>query len=296
MYYLDYRYLHELDIDTSNSARDISATAIFAAIADNDYYVPLSAVSTRFIEWFFVDSTNPNIKQLDITLKHAYLTGRALTANSPGSLLPLSTVTAAISAQLSDIKDKMLSALNATISALSAEAVIPVGSVAINKSAPTVSGTWVSATNRFIGELGPNVPSVNITAASVHIPLSSLTVSSNTMPQHRHEVTLDPKTFNKTGSVEGSLSNLGSYIHHRHGAASKNKELSETTITATRAHDGYDGDSSAMGAKAESIAKGYQQLFKVADAGSSGSGTTKKQHLAPPVTELPNTAIFVKTS
>jgi len=291
MYDLDYLYLADLDIDTSRSARDITASALFISINDADYITPVSCVTNRFVDWFFTAS-NPNIPKLDITFKHAYLSGDALTDTGLSSLIPLSTLSAAISSKLTDVFNAMKTKLYATISALTVNNVIPVGTVVLNSTSPSV-GTWTSSASCFIGETRTTATGV-ISSRS----LSAANLSSSTMPTHKHEVTLSPKTMSKTAKISSLVTGNGAYmmpVFDSGGLAIKTAELNEATETIIVATDHYDGGPDKFKSMGEKIKSAYtENLVKVSPA--AGSTAAKSQNIAPPITQISDVKIFTKTA
>jgi len=298
MYNLDYLYLADLDIDTSRSARDITASALFVAINDNDYTTPMSAVVNRFVDWFF-KATNPNIPKLNITLKHAYLSGDALISSNwgPSSLVPYSALTAKIASTLDSIMTMMSTKLGATASALTLDNMLPAGTVIVNKTDPSAFGTWSEPiTGRCIKETVENIgliptdPSAAITALNV--------TSTNIMPYHKHEVTLEPISKSKTAKFEALASGTVGAFDAKAGEV-------WTTInpgswdngfiqTIVYCGDGYDGAHAAktVSDKTKSIAEQYKTMFDVGSVG--GVNETLTIDVSPPITQLTAAKIYVK--
>lgn len=288
MYDLDYLYLADLDIDTSRSARDITASALFISINDADYITPVSCVTNRFVDWFFTAS-NPNIPKLDITFKHAYLSGDALTDTGLSSLIPLSALSAAISSKLTDVFNAMQTKLCATISTLNVNNVIPVGTVVLNSTSPSV-GTWTSSASCFIGETRTTATGVISGRA-----LSAVNLSSSTMPTHKHEVILSPKTMSKTAKISSSVTGNGAYMMPVFGSGGLAIRTGDSTdkqiIVAT---DHYDGGPDQFKSTGKNIKSAYtENLVKVSPA--VGSTATKSQNIAPPITQISDVKIFTKT-
>lgn len=293
MYDLDYLYLADLDIDTSRSARDITASALFISINDADYITPVSCVTNRFVDWFFTAS-NPNIPKLDITFKHAYLSGDALTDTGLSSLIPLSALSAAISSKLTDVFNAMKTKLCATISTLTVNNVIPVGTVVLNSTNSTSpSGTWTCSDNCFIGETRTTATG-DISSRA----LSAVNLSSSTMPAHKHEVILSPKTMSKTAKISSEVTGNGAYmmpVFGSGGLAIKTEELDEAEKKIIVATDHYDGGPDQFESTGNNIKSAYtENLVKVSPA--TGSTDTKSQNIAPPITQISDVKIFTKTA
>lgn len=291
MYNLDYLYLADLDIDTSRSARDITASALFISINDADYITPVSCVTNRFVDWFFTAS-NPNIPKLDITFKHAYLSGDALTDTGLSSLIPLSALSAAISSKLADVFNAMKTKLCATISTLTVNNVIPVGTVVLNSDSPSV-GTWTSSDSCFIGETRTTATG-DISGRA----LSEVNLSISTMPAHKHEVILSPNRMSKTANISSLVTGNGAYmmpVFGSGGLAIKTEELNEAEETIIVATDHYDGGPDQFESTGKNIKSAYtENLVKVSPA--VGSTATKSQNIAPPITQISDVKIFTKTA
>lgn len=289
MYDLDYLYLADLDIDTSRSARDITASALFISINDADYITPVSCVTNRFVDWFFTAS-NPNIPKLDITFKHAYLSGDALTDTGLSSLIPLSALSAAISSKLTDVFNAMKTKLCATINTLTVNNVIPVGTVVLNSTSP--SGTWTSSDSCFIGETRTTATG-DISGRA----LSAVNLSSSTMPAHKHEVILSPKTMSKTAKISSLVTGNGAYtmpVFGSGGLAIKTNQLNQAEKTIIVATDHYDGGPDQFESTGNNIKSAYtENLVKVSPA--VGSTATKSQNIAPPITQISDVKIFTKS-
>lgn len=292
MYNLNYLYLHDLNIDTSRSARDISASAMFVSISGKDYTAPVSSVTNRFVDWFF-KATNPNIPLLNVTFGNAFLTNRPLTAYSTNSVRTYGEVYAAISAQLKNISAAMFAKLQATVSALSAAAVTPVGSVVINKTNPSaiVSGTWTSCTNRFIQEASTTTGLLPISAAALSAYIIS---SAGVTPKHTHEVVLTPSSKSVSAKVEGTVTGLGGYepggwVYY------KATDLTGLNRTIRVSGDGWDAnDAMDSGSPiSDAVANAYKHMITVASAGVAGE--TKSVNVSPDIDQLSAT-IFTKTA
>lgn len=294
MYNLNYTYLSDLDIDTSRSARDISASAVFVAIDDSDYYTPVSCVANRFVDWFFA-ATNPNIKNLDVTFKHAYLSGDALTPARNASLVTLDALNAKISATLATLSAAMLAKLSATKTALNTASVIPVGTVVINRSAPSVGNWSTGITGRCICEATTatgtgKIPS-STTVADVKI------AGTTSIPKHSHAVTMTPATFNKSHVISDLQTGHCKFswqgpIYSNVKPGIGTPAESDTIAFAWDRWDGADVEEDG-GYKIEAIAERYKTMVSTSSTG--GGGTTPDINIAPPVYKLTDAAIFVKT-
>lgn len=289
MYNLNYSYLSDLNCDTSRSARDISASAMFVAIAGNDYTTPITSVTNRFVDWFF-KATNANIPLLDVTFHNLFLKNRPLTAYTDTSLRTYGEVTAAISAQLNQIKTAMLTKLSATIAALNVESVIPVGTVVLNNSTPG-SGLWTTVNDRLIIESAGTTGLIPDTDRS----LTSCILSSNGVtPKHMHEVTLSPTSKSITGKVETTINGLGGFPGGGYVAVkSEHYQVSnQENAEIVTAWDGWD-DNDAMDSSLSAISAAYNTMISVSTAGTAGQ--SKTINVSPAINQV-NAAIYIKTA
>lgn len=286
MYNLNYSYLSDLNCDTSRSARDISASAMFVAIAGNDYTTPITSVTNRFVDWFF-KATNANIPLLDVTFHNLFLKNRPLTAYTDTSLRTYGEVTAAISAQLTQIKTAMQTKLAATISALNAESVIPVGTVVLNKSIPG-SGLWTTVNDRLIIESAGTTGLIPDTDRA----LTSCILSSNGVtPKHMHEVTLSPTSKSITGTVTTTINGLGGFPAGGY-VAYKSTDADDLNAEIVTAWDGWD-DNDAMDSSLSAVSAAYNTMISVDAAGTAGQ--SKTVNVAPAINQV-NAAIYIKTA
>lgn len=286
MYNLNYSYLSDLNCDTSRSARDISASAMFVAIAGNDYTTPITSVTNRFVDWFF-KATNVNIPLLDVTFHNLFLKNRPLTAYTDTSLRTYGEVTAAISAQLTQIKTAMQTKLAATISALNAESVIPVGTVVLNKSIPG-SGSWTTVNDRLIIESAGTTGLIPDTDRA----LTSCILSSNGVtPKHMHEVTLSPTSKSITGTVTTTINGLGGFPAGGY-VAYKSTDADDLNAEIVTAWDGWD-DNDAMDSSLSAVSAAYNTMISVSTAGTAGQ--SKTVNVAPAINQV-NAAIYIKTA
>lgn len=289
MYNLNYTYLSDLNIDTSRSARDISASAMFVSISDNDYTTPVSSITNRFVDWFFA-ATNPNIPLLDITLHNAFLRDRPLSNYGPTSVRTYTEVTSAISAQLTSLFNTIQTKLQATISTLNLSNVIPVGTVIINKTAPT-PGSWTEVSGRFIQEATTDTGTI----PSTNVNLSACTIfSTGVTPAHTHEVKLTPSSKDSTANISAEATGLGAFPTGG-WLAIKNEHVGQSgdlNALAIAAWDGWDANNKLDGEKA-AIKQAYNNMISVAPAG--GASVTKTINVAPQISQI-TASIFIKTS
>lgn len=306
MYNLNYTYLADLPIDTSRSARDISASALFIAIQGNDYSTPVTCITNRFVEWFFA-TANPNIPKLDVTFKHLYLTADAAgtgQADNQKAIVSKAELLTTISNKLTSVCEQIKTKLEATITTLNANNVMPVGTIVVNKNtnAP-VNGSWKNYSNLFLGETRGN----NVAPVNANKTLNDINLEISEMPAHKHEVILSPETMSKTANISTSVTGNGAYFMpaFNGGLAIKKDEevpgqLQTNIVIATDHYDGgpdqWKGDNNAEG----KITKAYTtNLVSIGQSqGTAQGNVSKSQNIAPPIdkTNFTTAKIFEKTA
>lgn len=296
MYNLNYTYLSDLDIDTSRSARDVSASTVFAAIDDNDYTVPLTSITNRFVEWFFTAS-NPNIPNLNITLLDANIMNGERTQGD--AIKTYGELTAYLETILTAISANMTTKLNATINTLSTDNITPTGSVAINKSAPS-NTDWAEVDKpEFLYEA--SVPDevgeiFQRPAGGAGEALSDIVITHDGgIPHHTHEVKLTPSQKKVNAEITDSDSGLGriTYANKRVVVKTEHLPAAKRNSPIAQGGDGWNGESSQFIADVKGITEAYKRILTVTAAGSD-IGSANRQQIAPNVHELTDAKLFVK--
>ena len=290
MYNLNYSYIHNLDIDTSTSFRDISALALFIGTQSNDFYTPLSSVTNKFVEWFFgVDNSLKS--EIDVTLKYAYfnISSTATATTDPNAIIPYSELTAKLAPRLELIKESLLTLLEETRDALNPDSTMPFGTVVINDDIPeysadvdTVPGEWDKYDKRFIKEAsgvdggftGPCGPA-DALLADTGAPLSSILATITNMPEHYHEVELTPNQNSGVGTIEAEGSGNQKFSQpSRPYAIAVATTGHVTDYKAAYVSTGYSGD--AFGKDkllpyVKACKAAYANTFKISPAGPAGN-------------------------
>ena len=322
MYNLNYTYISDFDIDLANSYRDTSALTFFIEMEEDDRTTPLSAVTGKFVEWFFI-SDNPKISDLNVEFKYMYLTGGSEKPKNENSIMTYGDLKSYINDYLDEIKDNLITLFEEHIANLSQENIIPIGSFVINDTEPNIDQSWLwyKVTNRFLKEATISKPAGDyFQDAGVSRPLSNNILTANIMPNHTHKVSLSPDSKNATFEASDSASGLAKFKFQGKIAKGSNSEGDHSVAFLT---SGYSGDRHKLNyfypeffnpSKTNSIAAQYGNTklrnshheptsgsiqgnyLTISETGTNSTLSTKKINVTPKlhIIEESDSAIFIR--